>query len=140
MSDSSILPLLKARGLRDTQPRRLVVRALYALARPAQQKEVWEWIAEQDAAISLVTVYRILKAFEERHIVHRHLSTGGFTLCSLPHQPGHHGFLSCTACGEVAEFAEPDLCRIENRIAERVGFHPLHHMSEIVGTCRQCAN
>jgi Fur family ferric uptake transcriptional regulator len=124
-------------ALRDTQPRRLVLQALRRLRKPAAPKDVFAWITRRDA-VNLVTVYRILRKFEEVGMVHRHPSTGGITLCSLPGKKGHHGFLSCQKCGRVEEFADAALCAQEDRIARRAGFRPRRHLSEILGVCSHC--
>ena len=130
--------ILKKCSLRDTQPRRLVLKALMAMQKPVSHKEIHEWIQKQDAAVSLVTVYRILEAFEEIGVIHRHPSSGGIIFCSMSEEAGHHGFLSCEECGKVEEFCNEDLCSHEDRIAKKAGFKPKHHMSEIIGVCSGC--
>lgn len=132
-------PILAASGMRDTQPRRLVLAGLKSLGKPVSHKEIHEWILGRDAAVSLVTVYRILEKFQGLGIVHRHPSSGGVMLCSLEGVGGHHGFLSCRSCGKVEEFADRELCRNEDRIAKKAGFTPHEHMSEIVGVCSSCS-
>ncbi len=132
--------ILRAAKLRDTQPRRLVLQALIAMGKPLSPKDIYEWCIGENAAINLVTVYRILEKFEEQHIIHKHPSSGGVTLCSLPEEGGHHGFLSCQSCGRVEEFSDSDLCKEENRIAESSGFRPRHHVSEIIGECAECVS
>ena len=130
--------LLKKCNLRDTQPRRLVLKALMEMKKPASHKEIHEWIESQDAAINLVTVYRTLETFEEKGLLHKHPSSGGVILCSLEHKDGHHSFLSCEECGKVEEFCHKSLCSQEDQIAKKAGFSPRHYMSEIIGVCSQC--
>lgn len=132
------LDLLRQSGLRDTQPRRLVLKALGHIQKPATQSDVHAWIARHKGTVNLVTIYRVLEKFEELGLVHRHPSSGGLTLCSLPHEKGHHGFLSCHECGHVEEFTDSDLCRREDLIARRAGFRAREHVSEIVGLCASC--
>lgn len=128
---------LKAHGLRDTQSRRIVIEALSQSPKPISPKDIHLWVTDQGSTINLVTVYRILEAFENLGIVHRHPSSGGFVLCSL-NKEGHHGFLSCQKCGTVEEFVDEKLCAEENRIARKAGFTPKHHTSEIIGVCETC--
>ncbi|PIR53045.1 hypothetical protein COU76_03255 [Candidatus Peregrinibacteria bacterium CG10_big_fil_rev_8_21_14_0_10_49_10] len=134
----SVSSLLKQHGLRDTQSRRLVLHALVKGNKPLSQKEVYETIKRTDGSINLVTVYRILEKLEELGMVHRHLSSGGFVLCSLEGHAGHHVFLSCQDCGKVEECADPELCRHEDRIARSAGFIPKTHLSELLGLCSSC--
>ena len=130
--------ILKKFNLRDTQPRRLVLKALMHMKKPASHKEIHNWIEKQDAAVNLVTVYRTLETFEELCVIHRHPSSGKILLCSMTEEEGCHGFLSCEKCGDVEEFCDEDLCSQESRIAKRAGFAPKHHVSEIIGTCSAC--
>lgn len=132
--------ILQKLNLRDTQPRRLVLRALMKSKKPISHKEIHEWIQGQDAAVNLVTVYRTLETFLEIGIIHRHPSTGGFVLCSLPEKEGHHGFLSCESCGRVEEFADSALCKQEDRIAKKAKFAAKHHVSDILGSCSLCSS
>lgn len=135
---NDIRRLLRSHDLRDTQARRSVLEALTQRRSPFTQKELHSDIKKQGIAINLVTIYRILETFEGLGIVHRHPSTGGFTLCSMREHKGHHGFLSCEKCGTVQEFADTKLCGEENRIASQAGFVPKHHVSEIIGLCSRC--
>lgn len=131
--------ILQRIRLRDTQPRRLVLRALLAMDRPLLHKDIEEWIGAQDAAINLVTIYRTLDIFLEKGIVHRQPSSGGYVLCTLTDTHDHHGLLSCDTCGHVEEFADKSLCKAEDTIAKKAGFTPRHHVSEIIGTCFSCS-
>jgi Fe2+ or Zn2+ uptake regulation protein len=115
-----------------------VITALTEIGRPVSHKEVHEWLKKKRTAINLVTVYRILEKFETLGLVHKQPTSGGFVLCALSAEHGHHGFLSCQQCGTVEEFADPDLCRVENAIARKAGFIPASHLSEIVGICSTC--
>ena len=130
--------ILRRFALRDTQSRRLVLKAFMHFTKPVAHKEIYNWLQKKDAAINLVTVYRILGLFEERGIIHKHPSSGGFILCSMNDEAGHHGFLSCEECGKVEEFIDKTLCGQEDRIAKKAGFAPKNHISEIVGVCAEC--
>lgn len=131
--------LLKAHGLRDTQPRRLVLKAMMSMKKPASHQAIHRWITKHDATINLVTVYRTLDAFEKIGLVHRHLRSGGFIPCSLRHETGHHILLSCEDCGKVEECTDGEFCSHENRIAKRNGFSPTSHFSELIGVCSSCS-
>ena len=124
--------------LRDTLSRRRVLTALRVMGSPADQKEIYDWMRRRKASPNLVTVYRVLETLEEYGVVHRHPSTGKFTLCSRLGEEGHHAFLSCRKCGRVKEFIDRALCRHEDSIAKEAGFAPEHHMSDIVGLCTSC--
>jgi Fur family ferric uptake transcriptional regulator len=133
----TIAGILKSHGLRDTQPRRLVIETLRRGCRPLSPQNLQKTIKAK-AAINTVTVYRVLAVFEKIGLVHRHPCNGMFSLCTMPDTHGHHGFLHCHDCGKVEEFRDERLCKIENDIAKSAKFRPSSHVSEIVGTCRSC--
>lgn len=131
---------LKERGLRDTQPRRMVLDALKRMGKPASPVDIRRWIVDNGGTVNVVTIYRILAVLEERNLVHRHACDGLVSPCVLPSPEGHHGFLHCSSCGSVEEFSDVALCRAEDALAKRAGFVAAKHVSEIVGTCSSCSS
>ena len=130
---------LKEHGLRDTQPRRLVIDALSHLDKPVSPQEIHQWILARRHTVNLVTIYRALETLENIMLIHRHPCDGNYSLCSLPDTKGHHGFLHCHACGQVEEFVNAELCRMEDSIAASAQFQPHDHVTEIMGTCKSCS-
>lgn len=131
--------LLRQYNLRITQSRRHVLQAMLSTKAPLSHKAIHAKIVKLDGSISLVTVYRVLEAFESVGLVHRHLSTGLFVLCSLQGVKGHHVMMSCEDCGMVTECIDTDFCKHEDRIAKSAGFLPKVHLSELIGTCSSCS-
>lgn len=137
MSDQ-FATVLHGSGLRDTQPRRVVFQALQKLKKALTPHDLQRSLAAKKTDINIVTVYRVLEAFEKANIVHRHPCNGAFSLCTIPHQKGHHGFLHCNSCDKVEEFTDQSLCNLEHGIAKKAGFTPMDHVSEIIGRCKLC--
>jgi Fur family zinc uptake transcriptional regulator len=135
---TSTTQMLKAAHLKDTQPRRLVTEALERIERPVSAADLGRWLTGQRKPLNAVTVYRVMEALERADIVHRHPCNGLYSLCTLPDEKGHHGFLHCRACDRVEEFSSASLCDVEHGIAARAGFTPATHVSEITGTCKKC--
>jgi Fur family ferric uptake transcriptional regulator len=138
MDSDSVATLLRKNGLRDTQPRRMVVQALLQKRRAGSPYDIQKWITVKGNTINAVTVYRVLEVFEKLGLVHRHPCNGLYTLCTIPGKKGHHGFLHCTSCGRVEEFCSTLLCMMENRIAKSARFRAKAHVSELTGLCRSC--
>lgn len=139
MSTDRIIDVLHKAGLRDTQPRRLVVEVLRKTRKPLAPLEIRKAIAAKGQAINAVSVYRILDVLEKQKLLHRHPCDGAVTLCDMPDTPGHHGFLHCISCDEVSEFANEELCRAEDAVAKNAGFVAHSHMTELRGICSHCA-
>ncbi len=131
-------PLLRQKGLRDTQSRRMVLAALERRNKAHSPYELQKQISAGGNTINTVTVYRVLDVLEKAGLAHRHPCNGLYSLCSMPEQKGHHGFLHCTSCGTIEEFSDHRLCRLEDSIAKSAKFRPSEHVSEIVGTCSAC--
>jgi len=138
MHSSSIAPLLKEKGLRDTQPRRLVIRSLAAM-HAASPHDIAKWIATQGDTVNPVTIYRILALLEKLHLVHRHPDSGHYFLCSIPKKHGHHGFLQCIHCRRIEEFRDDALASQEASIAIKAGFQPTSYLTSILGICMKCS-
>ena len=136
---ASFRATLKEHGLKDTQSRRFVLQALEKLKKPASPYDIQKWVDAKGGSINAVTVYRIIEAFMRIGLVHRHPCDGHFSLCSMPHKKGHHGFLHCTSCGKTQEFHDEQLCKAEERVARTLKFRSSTHVSEILGTCAACA-
>lgn len=130
--------LLKQRGLKDTLPRRAVLKTLGSSRFPLTVSDILSRLRKLEHAMGPVTVYRVLDALAEAGLVHRHPAHAAFSLCSMPDTDGHHVLLRCTECGKVEEAADRRLCRRENAVARRRGFAPAHHVSELLGTCARC--
>lgn len=132
--------IIKSIGLRDTQSRRLVLKVLMKAKKPLTHKDIFSAIQKSDATVNLVTIYRMLETFEKVGLVHKHLSSGGVVVCSMPEQKGHHVLLSCDDCGKVEECCDSHLCAHEDRIAKKAGFVPKSHLSEVIGICSSCSS
>ena len=130
--------ILSSAGLRDTQPRRMVLQVLLKARAPYSQKEMYQFIQKSGGAINLVTVYRILQQFSEAGIVHLHPTTGKYVLCTEANSHACHSFMTCERCGSVEEFHDTKLCAEEHRIAKNAGFSPRYHVSDVVGVCSRC--
>lgn len=136
--DNDAGTILSSTGLRGTQPRRMVLRVLLKARSPHSHKDIYQSIQKKGETINLVTVYRILQQFLESGIVHLHPTTGKYVLCTEANRHACHSFMTCERCGKVEEFHDKKLCAEEHRIAEKVGFSPRYHVSDVVGICARC--
>jgi Fur family ferric uptake transcriptional regulator len=62
----------------------------------------------------------------------------GRVLYEHRHLGDHHDHMICTRCGEITEFSDPQLERLQESIAARHGFHMLQHRMDIYGICASC--
>ena len=85
-----------------------------------------------DAALSLATVYRTVRLFEEAGILERHdFGDGRARYEAAPE--AHHDHLIDVENGRVIEFADPELEALQKKIAQRLGFRLVDHRMELYG-------
>ena len=128
---------LHRHGLRDTLPRRNVLRVLVGANRILTIPTIQRRLRVQKQQIGLVTLYRVTKALERVGLVHRH-PDGGLSACTQPHMSCGHLILRCTSCGSVKETHDHRLCKSEESVSKRAGFRVLRTILDIPGLCSHC--
>jgi Fur family transcriptional regulator, ferric uptake regulator len=137
VASSSLAEVLRARGLRLTAQRQLVLEAVYSLGH-ATPDQVHAAVAQTAAGINITTVYRTLELLEELGLVtHAHLSHGAPTY--HPAGEDQHVHLVCRLCGGVDEVSPRLLDGLVAALAGRRGFLvDIGHVA-LFGLCAACA-
>ena len=130
--------MLRERGYKITQPRKQLLQVLGETDRPLSPYDLQRLLQEQGRHVDHVTIYRVLELFCSLNLVHKVLSLGGFVRCTLGDREGCHSYMICRDCGVLQEFADKALCEKEDEVAESLGFHPDHHLTELLGVCSNC--
>lgn len=129
---------LRARGLRVSAARRLVLEALFAADAPVTAERIADGLGGRLPRSDLASVYRNLEAFEGLGLV-RHVHLGhGPGLYALASQ-GEREYLVCESCGRVRPVAPSELDDVRRLIRERFGHEARFGHFPIVGTCPDCA-
>lgn len=129
---SRIELLCTDQGLRMTGQRRVIARVLSGAKDHPDVEEVYLRANEIDRRISLSTVYRTLKLFEEKGILERHdfgHKRGRYEEASR----GHHDHLIDVDTGRVIEFRNEAIEALQERIARELGFKLVGHRLELYG-------
>jgi Fur family ferric uptake transcriptional regulator len=129
---SRIELLCSDQGLRMTGQRRVIARVLSSAKDHPDVEEVYLRANEIDRRISLSTVYRTLKLFEEKGILERHdfgHKRGRYEEASR----GHHDHLIDVDSGRVIEFRNEAIEALQERIARELGFKLVGHRLELYG-------
>lgn len=123
---------LRARGLRLSSARRLVLEALFAAEGPVSAEHV-----ARSLSLDLASVYRNLETLERlgltRHVHFGH-GPGLYVLVGR----GEREFLFCELCGAVRTLEPEELDPVRGRIRELFGYEARFTHYAIVGTCRDC--
>lgn len=122
--------LCAAKGLRITEQRRTIARVLSAAVDHPDVEEVHRRAATIDPRISIATVYRTVRLFEEAGILERHDFQGGRSRYEAAGDD-HHDHLIDIETGRVIEFHDAELEELQRRIAARLGFRLVDHRMEL---------
>lgn len=125
--------LCAERGLKMTGQRRLIARVLSEARDHPDVEEVYRRALAIDSKVSIATVYRTVRLFEERGILERH-DFGGARARYEPTEHGHHHHhLIDVDTGQVVEFDSEDYERLVREIAAGLGFELVGHRMELFG-------
>jgi Fur family transcriptional regulator, ferric uptake regulator len=118
------------RGLRMTEQRRVVMRVMTEAHDHPNVEELHRRAVRIDARISLATIYRTVRLFQELGILERHQFLNGPTRYE-PAPAEHHDHLIDVRSGRVVEFRSPDIERLQAEIARAHGYRIVDHRLEI---------
>lgn len=128
----TILERCEAAGLRMTGQRRVIARVLEEATDHPDVEELHRRAAAEDAAISLATVYRTVKLFEEVGILEK-VDFGDGRARYEDAERAHHDHLIDVTTGEVVEFIDEEIEALQRRVAERLGYELKGHRLELYG-------
>ncbi|AAV95731.1 transcriptional repressor [Ruegeria pomeroyi] len=127
-----IIARCEAKGLRMTGQRRVIARVLEESDDHPDVEELYARASKMDSAISIATVYRTVKLFEEAGILDR-LEFGDGRARYEDAERDHHDHLIDMNSGEVIEFCDPEIEALQERIAEKLGYRLKGHKLELYG-------
>lgn len=127
-----IIARCEAKGLRMTEQRRVVARVIGAAEDHPDVEELYTRASAIDPRISIATVYRTVKLFEEAGILER-LEFGDGRARYEDAERDHHDHLIDMNSGEVIEFVDPEIEALQDRIAARLGYRLKGHRLELYG-------
>ena len=113
--------LCNEKGLRITEQRRVIARVLSEAEDHPDVEKVYERASQIDPGISIATVYRTVRLFEEAGILDRH-DFGDGRARYEPSPESHHDHLIDIETGKVIEFSSDEIERLQREIAEKHGY------------------
>lgn len=132
MDRSRIERLCIEKGMKMTEQRRVIARVLSEATDHPDVEKVYRRAAEIDPRISIATVYRTVKLFEEASIVERHdFGDGRSRYEEIPDQ--HHDHLIDIKSGRVIEFRSAEIEALQETIAKSYGYRLVGHRLELYG-------
>ena len=120
------------KGLRITEQRRVIARVLSESDDHPDVELLHERANKIDSGISIATVYRTVRLFEEAGILDRHdFGDGRARYEAVPE--AHHDHLIDVETGKVVEFVDPEIEALQEKIAEKLGYRLKGHRMELYG-------
>ncbi|EQM75209.1 MULTISPECIES: ferric iron uptake transcriptional regulator [Stutzerimonas] len=118
---------LRKAGLKVTLPRVKILQMLDTTdQRHMSAEDVYKALMEAGEDVGLATVYRVLTQFEAAGLVVRHNFDGGHAVFELA-DGGHHDHMVCVDSGDVIEFFDPEIEKLQKEIVKRHGYELVDH-------------
>ena len=132
MIEDTIIKRCETAGLRMTEQRRVIAQVLEGCIDHPDVEEIYNRASKVDPRISLATVYRTVKLFEETSILERHEFGDGRARYEDADRE-HHDHLFDIQTGEVIEFCDPEIEALQEKIAAKLGYELRGHKLELYG-------
>lgn len=129
---SRLEELCVQKGLKMTEQRRVISRVLSDATDHPDVEQVYRRASQIDPKISIATVYRTMRLFEEANVIER-LDFGDGRARYEESRDEHHHHLIDLDSGEVLEFANAELEELKERIARELGYELIGHRLELYG-------
>ena len=121
------------KGVRLTDQRKLIAKVMSESTNHPDVDELHKRVSKIDSKISIATVYRTVKLFEEAGIVAKHDFKGTKARYEEASQE-HHDHLIDVNTGEIIEFVNEDIEDLQKKVAEKLGYKLIDHRLELYGS------
>ena len=123
----------KEKGVRLTEQRKLIAKAMSDSANHPDVDELHKKVGKFDSKISIATVYRTVKLFEEAGIISKHDFKGNKSRYEQASEE-HHDHLIDINSGEITEFVNEEIEKLQKQVAEKLGYRLVDHRLELYGS------
>ena len=121
------------KGVRLTEQRKLIAKVMSDSADHPDVDELHKRVSKLDSKISIATVYRTVKLFEETGIFAKHDFKGNKSRYEEAPQE-HHDHLIDINTGEITEFVNEEIEKLQKQVAEKLGYKLVDHRLELYGS------
>ena len=129
----SIESKCKQKGVRLTDQRKLIAQVMSKTESHPDVDELHKKVSKLDSKISIATVYRTVKLFEEAGIVEKHDFKGNKSRYEQTPEE-HHDHLIDINSGEITEFVNEEIEKLQKQVAEKLGYKLVDHRLELYGS------
>ena len=129
---STIEKKCKDKGVKLTDQRKVIAKTMSESNDHPNVDELYRRVSKVDQKISIATVYRTVKLFEESGILAKHDFKGGKARYEELNE-GHHDHLIDIKSGEIIEFVDNQIEELQKKVAEKYGYKLVDHKLELYG-------
>ena len=119
-----------AKGVKLTDQRRIIAKVMSEAQDHPDVNELYIRVSQLDSKISIATVYRTVKLFEEAGIIERHDFKEGKSRYE-PLTEEHHDHLIDVKTGEIIEFVDKEIEELQKKVAQKLGYKLIDHKLEL---------
>ena len=123
----------KQKGVRLTDQRKLIAQVMSESESHPDVDELHKKVSKFDSKISIATIYRTVKLFEEAGIVSKHDFKGSKSRYEQAPEE-HHDHLIDINSGEITEFVNEEIEKLQKQVAEKLGYRLVDHRLELYGS------
>ena len=121
-----------SKGVKLTEQRRIIAKVMSESSDHPDVDELYNRVSKIDPKISIATVYRTVKLFEEAGILTKHDFKGGKARYEAMVE-SHHDHLIDIKTGEIIEFVDDEIEKLQKKVAEKYGYELVDHKLELYG-------
>ena len=121
-----------AKGVKLTDQRKVIAKVMSESDDHPDVDELYKRVSKIDSKISIATIYRTVKLFEEAGILAKHDFKGGKARYEELSE-GHHDHLIDIKTGEIIEFVDDEIEKLQKKVADRHGYALVDHKLELYG-------
>ena len=121
-----------SKGVKLTGQRKIIARVMSEAEDHPDVDELYKRVTKIDSKISIATVYRTVKLFEEAGILAKHDFKGGKARYEEISE-SHHDHLIDVKTGEIIEFVDDEIEKLQKKVAEKYGYNLVDHKLELYG-------
>ena len=121
-----------AKGVKLTEQRRIIAKVMSEANDHPDVDELYTRVSKIDSKISIATVYRTVKLYEEAGIITKHDFKGGKARYEAMIE-SHHDHLIDVKTGEIIEFVDDEIEKLQKKVAEKYGYKLVDHKLELYG-------
>ena len=121
-----------AKGVKLTDQRKIIAKVMSEANDHPNVNELYNRVSKIDSKISIATVYRTVKLFEESGILAKHEFKGGKARYEQLNE-SHHDHLIDIKSGEIIEFVDQEIEKLQKKVAEKYGYDLVDHKLELYG-------